>query len=84
MGNYIYSYIRPTHVAPISEIYNESLKTDSIEPNVEFNVKPVEESSVENITNQMAIHPYLLEYGTKVMSDNIMINNTVYKYTKTN
>jgi hypothetical protein len=31
---------------------------------------------------EKVIHPYLLEYGTAVGSGNILINNTVYKYTK--
>lgn len=88
MGNYIYSYITPRRIHVIHD--NELVKIDTIKPVVE-NIKNEMANEIANeMANEMAnenheekvIHPYLLEYGTAVGSGNILINNTVYKYTK--
>jgi hypothetical protein len=83
MGNYIYG-----HITPKSGISNESvedIKTEAVEATVEATNDATNEKVEEAVeaTNEKSIHPYLVEYGT-VMYDSIMINNTIYKYTKNN
>ena len=73
MGNYIYGHITPKNTSSNQSVTINTTDITSV----------VEDTPILDIKEEKSIHPYLLEYGTGV-SNHMIINNNVYKYTKPN
>ena len=95
MGNYIYGFIplksligNQTEKAHITAYAVKSVVED-IKSEVATNEAETDEVATNEVaTNEEksihpSIHPYLLEYSTGV-SNHMIINNNIYKYTKPN